>query len=140
MKSIELYKMYLKNSTVGVNLNNKIKKLQYEATQIKEIVNEVERLWEDKSLFDKKDHSIYTLIKREIYVSSCNGSQDGVIQLARFLLDELVAQIEGDMQKLAAQYKNPTPSNFNGLWGGILFGVWRRIGLWGRLVFRGIVS
>ncbi len=102
MKSIELYKMYLKNSTVGVNLNNKIKKLQYEATQIKEIVNEVERLWEDKSLFDKKDHSIYTLIKREIYVSSCNGSQDGVIQLARFLLDELVAQIEGDMQKLAA--------------------------------------
>ena len=97
--SIELYRKYLQNSTTALSRSSKLKKLDFESTKMKEILKGIPALFDgDESLLDKKDRTIYTLIKRDILASigSTDGAsaRDSQICMSQYFITGVINEIE----------------------------------------------
>lgn len=97
--SIELYRKYLQNSTTALSRSSKLKKLDFESTKMKEILKGIPSLFDgDESLLDKKDRTIYTLIKRDIAASigSTDGAsaRDSQICMSQYFITSVINEIE----------------------------------------------
>ena len=97
--SIELYRKYLQNSTTALSRSSKLKKLDFESTKMKEILKGIPSLFDgDESLLDKKDRTIYTLIKRDIAASigSTDGAsaRDSQICMSQYFITGVINEIE----------------------------------------------
>lgn len=97
--SIELYRKYLYNSTTALSRSSKLKKLDFESTKMKEILKGIPSLFDgDESLLDKKDRTIYTLIKRDIAASigSTDGAsaRDSQICMSQYFITSVINEIE----------------------------------------------
>ena len=100
--SIELYRKYLANSTTIMTRTNKIEKLNYELLQMKDILNGIPMLFSgDKSLMDKQDRTIYTLIKRNIISSIVNSpaGADNQVYLCSCSISDVINDIEAMREK-----------------------------------------
>lgn len=100
MFSISLYEQYLTNSANCLSGKERTKKLNYEKERINELLSGLSTLYrDDKAIFDKKDHTIYTLIKRDIIRTAVEGGTDGAICLSQFLLRGLLSTIDSLQEK-----------------------------------------
>lgn len=103
--SIELYRKYLRNSTTAMSRSIKLKKLDYEATKMKEILDGIPSLFDgDKSLMDKKDRTIYTLIKRDIVASVMDDTAhlDDQVCASQYFITSVLHEIEAMREKEVA--------------------------------------
>lgn len=95
MFAIELYRKYLHNSTQGISNRDKESKLIFEKEKISQILKGVNDLfYNDYSLKNKDDCSIYTYIKRDIVKDILQRDKDVVICESRFFLQGIINEIE----------------------------------------------
>lgn len=103
MIAIDLYRKYLYNSTKSVGRTEKQKKLSFEEEMIGGILSGVDDLfYQDKSINDKEDISIYTYIKREIVASAWRNGESVALREGRFLLQGLLNEIKTLKEGLTA--------------------------------------
>lgn len=103
MIAIELYRKYLINSSQGLVGEQRSKKLTFEKDRLSNILMGLDGLFnQDSSITDKKDHTIYTLIKRDIIADAVNGNPESVIFTTRFLIESIINEIENMREKVAA--------------------------------------
>lgn len=103
MIAIELYRKYLTNSSQGLIGEQRRKKLAFEKDKLTNILMGLDVLFsQDSSITDKKDHTIYTVIKRDILADAANGNPESVIFTTRFLLEGIINEIEKMREKVAA--------------------------------------
>lgn len=104
MMAINLYLTYLGNSVLGMSKSDKLLKLEYERKKIIEIINELDSLFEnDPSISDKKNHSIYVVIKRNI-ISEVFTHNDMEVSICscKMLLMDVVGNIDSRLQAISA--------------------------------------
>lgn len=96
MIALELYRKYLQNSSLGLCKADKVKKLNYEWERLHEIKAGLAQLFQDdKSITDKKDHTIYTLIKKDILSSvlaSANSAE--TVNTYQFFINSVINEIQ----------------------------------------------
>lgn len=96
MIALELYRKYLQNSSLGLCKADKVKKLNYEWERLHEIKADLPQLFQDdKSITDKKDHTIYTIIKKDILSSvlaSANSAE--TVNTYQFFINSVINEIQ----------------------------------------------
>ena len=103
MFAIELFRRYVKNSTVGISNSKKFSKLNYMAQKVKEILQGLSHGFVgDDSLYDKEDSSIYTLIKKDLLVDMLTEDAQKVCDVAEKALNSILTEIENMMLALVA--------------------------------------
>ncbi len=103
MIAIELYRKYLINSSQGLIGEQRNKKLSFEKDKLTNILMGLDILFsQDTTITDKKDHTIYTVIKRDIISDAAKGNPESVIFTTRFLLEGIINEIEKMQEKSAA--------------------------------------
>lgn len=95
MYVIELYRKYFENSFKGLTEEQRANKLNFEYNKLMSILKGLDNMfYQDSSITDKKDHSIYTAIKRDIMSDAVDGDIESVVFTAKFLLEGIVNEIE----------------------------------------------
>lgn len=103
MFAIELFRKYVKNSTVGISNSQKLNKLNYMGQQVREILLGLEHGFAgDDSLYDKDDHTIYTLMKKDLFADMLTGNTESVRCTGETMLNSVLTEIEGMMVGLVA--------------------------------------
>jgi len=96
MFTVELYRSFLKNSLKNLN-NEGIKWLLNEREKIKEVFITINNLFvDDSSILDKKDKSIYTLIKREaLYMLEKNiNNFESTYAEIKYFINSILSEID----------------------------------------------
>ena len=103
MFAIDLYEKYVANSTNGLKGEQLTQKLNYEKEKVNDILSNIDDLfYNDKALFDKKDHTIYTMIKREIVTQAQMIDINESIHMGRFKLQGILYRLNELMERIAA--------------------------------------
>lgn len=105
MFAIELYRVYVENSIKNATTDEKRRRLNFEIGKTRSIIEGIDNLFEgDQSIFDKKDTSIYTLIKQEIVSNLLKGNPLPHLESSKFLLNGIL----NEMQQILSEIKaNP---------------------------------
>lgn len=101
MFAIELFRKYLKNSTVGISNSQKMDRLTYMGQQVREILQGLTHGFAgDDSIYDKNDHTIYTLIKKDLFADITDNKDS--LRMGESMLKSVLIEIENMMLGLVA--------------------------------------
>lgn len=103
MFAIELYRVYVENSIKNATSDERKRRLNYEIGKTKSILEGIDNLFEgDQSIFDKKDTSIYTLIKQEIVSNLLKGDPVPHLESSKFLLNGILNEMQQKLSEIKA--------------------------------------
>ncbi len=103
MSAIEVFRKYLKGSMAGISTRQKINKLNYMEQQVRGVLQGLLSCFAgDDSLYDKDDHTIYTLMKKDLFGEMLINNTDSVRKEGASKLNALLEDIERMMAELAA--------------------------------------
>ena len=104
MMTINLYLTYLGNSVLGMSKSDKLSKLTYERSRILEIINGIDSLFvNDPHILDRKNRSIYSIIKRDILKEiSMVQNMDAGISSCKVQLMDVLGKIDSKIVAVGA--------------------------------------